>query len=143
MNRVSSLIQFLIVVLLLTLESSGGKKRSLFGHRNAPRIKTISLFPNARAWCKGQDIDQVIEEEGCTAKKIKNKFCFGQCFSYIAPDVMPSKPESRLAYCDSCQPSKTDWMKVQLNCSKTGKGVVEKLVQMVLECKCKDCRKNI
>ena len=103
-------------------------------------LKSIILFPKARSWCRAQDISHMIDHEGCTSLKIQNKFCIGQCFSYTSPDIMPRESDLRLRYCDSCQPTKKTWQKVQLKCE--GDKIVEKLVEIILECKCKDCRRN-
>ena len=142
MVKLSLLVQLLLLHLALTTDARPGKKKSeLTKGSPLPRMKSIQLFPKARSWCRAQDITQIVDHEGCTEKKIRNKFCIGQCFSYASPDVLPSGSGIRLNYCDSCQPTKTNWIKVNLDCPNHAKGV-DKLVEIILECKCKDCRRN-
>lgn len=141
MVKLSLLVQLFLLHLVLTTDARPGKKKSEPAKDSLPRMKSILLFPKARSWCRAQDITQIVEHVGCKQKKIRNKFCIGQCFSYTSPDVLPGESELRLNYCDSCQPTKTNWIKVNLDCSNEAKGV-DKLVEMILECKCKDCRRN-
>ena len=131
----------LSVILVLSVATMEARPRKEATETDkSPSLKSIILFPKARSWCRAQEISHMIEHPGCESTTIQNKFCIGQCFSYTSPDIMPRKSELRLSYCDSCQPTKTNWQKVQLNCD--GGKTVEKLVELVLECKCKDCRRN-
>lgn len=140
-NQVILLVSSLWLLLVLMTDARPNKAISQRPKGKNSRMKTIALFPKARSWCRAQEIGQIIEHEGCTPKKITNNFCIGQCFSYASPDILPSETELRLKYCDSCQPTKRNWVKVNLECPGQPNGV-DKLVEMVLECKCKDCRRN-
>ena len=140
MKTTDSMQVFSIILMLFVTTMDARPKKETRDTEKTPSLKSIILFPKARSWCRAQDIGHMIDHEGCESTKIQNKFCIGQCFSYVSPDIMPRKSELRLSYCDSCQPTKTTWQKVQLKCGE-GK-TVEKLVELVLECKCKDCRRN-
>ena len=139
--KTSEFAQVLSMILMFsvtTMDARPKKQLPLAG--KTPSLKSIILFPKARSWCRAQDITHMIDHEGCQSTKVENKFCIGQCFSYTSPDIMPKSSDLRLRYCDSCQPTKTTWQKVQLNCD--GNKTVEKIVEIILECKCKDCRRS-
>ena len=138
--RTSKFVQVLSMILMFYITTMEARPKELKLAGKSPSLKSIILFPKARSWCRAQDITHMIDHEGCESTKVQNKFCIGQCFSYTSPDIMPKSSDLRLNYCDSCQPTKTTWQKVQLKCD--GDKTVEKLVEIILECKCKDCRKS-
>lgn len=135
----TQVVSILLMLFIITMEARPSPEETKPVDKS-PSLKSIILFPKARSWCRAQEISHIIDHAGCESANIQNKFCIGQCFSYTSPDIMPRSSELRLSYCDSCQPTKTTWQKVKLTCD--GGKTVEKLVELVLDCKCKDCRRK-
>ncbi|XP_070561384.1 neuroblastoma suppressor of tumorigenicity 1-like [Ptychodera flava] len=103
-------------------------------------VDTLALFPEKAAWCEAQDIRQIVGHEGCNPKTIDNKVCVGQCFSYRIPRTVPPTPNKEdLHYCDCCKPSVVTWQKITLDCYLEDMEMVDKMVEMVQECGCKNC----
>ena len=110
------------------------------------RKKPFLLLPETKtSWCSATDIEQSIEEPGCETKVIQNKACVGQCFSYYSPGTFPMRYASRkrTKYCDVCKPSLKSWIKVSLNCPGKKNSQVDKLVEMIYECSCKKCGRDL
>lgn len=139
MNASGSLFIFSLAMLFLLVQNAESRPNNV--NKKKKSLKSILLFPNRTSWCRAQDINHVIDHEGCESVSVRNKFCIGQCYSYMSPDVMPRNSVLRLSHCERCVASKTTWQKVQLNCKDGTK--VDKIVQFILECKCKKCRNNM
>ena len=111
----------------------------------SPRHSSLPLYPGVKSWCKTVTIQQSLQEEGCEAKVIQNKACVGQCFSYYAPGTHPRKDlsDKRMKYCDMCKPSVKSWEKFSLNCPGAKHSQVDKLVEMIYDCTCQKCIKDV
>ena len=110
------------------------------------RKRSFLLLPETKtSWCKATDIEQSIEETGCETIVIQNKACVGQCFSYYSPGTFPVRYASRkrTKYCDVCKPSLKSWTKVSLNCPGRKNSQVDKLVEMIYDCACKKCGRDL
>ncbi|XP_022090104.1 neuroblastoma suppressor of tumorigenicity 1-like [Acanthaster planci] len=114
------------------------------GHNSGHAVDRLPLFPDKSAWCEAQGIQQVISHDGCTSKKIANKVCLGQCYSYSVPRTMPTETNSQLQYCSCCKPSRATWQKIPLDCVMDGiSQKVDKLVELVQECECQSCTGSV
>lgn len=133
-NRVGTLLMLLFILLNIN-----NARTKLARHSSLP------IFPGVKSWCNPVEIEQSIQAEGCEAKVIKNKACVGQCFSYYAPGTHPRKDlsDKRMKYCDMCKPSLKSWTKVSLKCPGAEHPQVDKLVEMIYDCTCQKCIKDI
>lgn len=129
---------YVVIFLFATVKIANAREKS-------PRHSTLPLNSGVKSWCRALDIQQSLQETGCEDKVIANKACVGQCFSYYSPGTYPRKDlsDKRMKYCDMCKPSLKSWTKVSLNCPGTKHTQVDKLVEMIYDCTCQKCIKDV
>ena len=127
-----------LMFLFVSLKTSNARAKS-------PRHSSLPIYSGVKSWCKPIVIQQSIQETGCEAKVIQNKACIGQCFSYYAPGTHPRKDlsDKRMKYCDMCKPSLKSWTKVSLKCPGSKHSQVDKLVEIIYDCTCQKCIKDL
>ncbi|KAM5238032.1 DAN domain family member 5 [Ctenodactylus gundi] len=62
--------------------------------------------------CKAVPFIQVLSRPGCTATRIHNHLCFGQCSSLY----VPGPARAPLVLCNSCVPTQKRWARLALWC---------------------------
>uniref|UniRef100_A0A8C6TEX3 DAN domain family, member 5 n=1 Tax=Neogobius melanostomus TaxID=47308 RepID=A0A8C6TEX3_9GOBI len=104
------------------------------------------MLPNAlkdtKQTCTAVPFTQKVTSEGCETLTVYNKLCFGQCNSLFVPELEFSGGTShhRRTPCSRCAPSKARTVSVPLRCG--ARGVREKRVMVVEECKCETGREE-
>ncbi|XP_050437487.1 uncharacterized protein LOC126843776 [Adelges cooleyi] len=105
------------------------------------KVHNIVLYPDKHSWCTSTPIKQVVTFDNCEPAQVENRVCLGTCFSYSIPRTYPAGGGDEVSpYCDSCQPSNTSWVPIELVCND-GKNAT-KYVQKIDDCKCASCSKH-
>ena len=86
-------------------------------------------------WCKGELLEQTINEKGCKSRVIRNKFCYGQCNSFYIPGYT-RKGESFFKSCSFCKPDKYRTKLIVLSCPDLQPPWKEMRITRVKGCRC-------
>ena len=138
-------LTFMLVLFCSKTNHAGAKSdRKLMKDARKKSLETLQHASNLKtSWCMATDIEQSIQEEGCETKVIQNKACVGQCFSYYSPGTFPMRSaRRRTKYCYFCKPSLKSWTKVSLECPGKEHNQVDKLVEVIYACSCRNCSKG-
>ena len=88
-----------------------------------------------KSTCKMKEFNMKIEDEHCTTRFIKNKFCYGYCNSLFIPQYA----QQSIKLCKACLPGKNFVRTLILNCMRDGKQFVrDRKVRVIKSCKCKN-----
>ncbi|XP_020794140.2 DAN domain family member 5 [Boleophthalmus pectinirostris] len=106
------------------------------------KVVLPSALKDSKQTCTAVPFNQKVTEEGCEPVTVYNKLCFGQCNSMFIPEVELSSgaPHHQRTPCSRCAPSKARTRTVPLHCG--ARGVREKTVMVVEECKCETGREE-
>lgn len=105
-------------------------------------------------WCKTEPLLQKIKEEGCLARTIINRFCYGQCNSFYIPKGLRRRKNGHSKFktngdfededltrdmfksCAFCKPKSYTWITITLRCPSMVPQIRKKRVQRIKQCKC-------
>lgn len=105
-------------------------------------------------WCKTEPLLQKIKEEGCLARTIINRFCYGQCNSFYIPKIFrrwkndenrfktngdfedDDMTKAMFKSCAFCKPKSYTWITITLRCPSMVPQIRRKRVQRIKQCKC-------
>ena len=83
-------------------------------------------------WCKGIAFNQTVSRKNCKDRHIKNKMCYGECFSYY----FPGGGEGNVA-CFTCRPSHQEKKAVLLDCFESDRQNIQVVfIYIIKECSC-------
>ena len=113
------------------------KRRRAFSERVGPRtLWEISLWANIYEW-------SVHSRGGLRNLVIQIKACVGQRFSYYSTRTFPMRfARKRTKYFYFCKPSVKSWIRVSLKCPGKKHNQVDKLVEVIYACSCRNCSKG-
>ena len=113
--------------------------------KNVERSQNGSVHePYERSLCEPTFMsDQSIREEGCEIIVVQIKACVGQRFSYYSTRTFPMRfARKRTKYYYFCKPSVKSWTRVSLKCPGKKHNQVDKLVEVIYACSCRNCSKG-
>ena len=97
-----------------------------------------TLIMRAEDWkpesCNAKEFNQTVHHFGCLERKVKNRYCYGQCNSIYIPDQrMP------MDGCVACKPTNSKTIIVALYCPFLKKRRKHRKIQIVNYCQCDTC----
>ncbi|XP_033831914.1 DAN domain family member 5 [Periophthalmus magnuspinnatus] len=106
------------------------------------RVTLPAALKDSKQTCTAVPFTQSVTSDGCDAATLHNKLCFGQCSSMFIPEDELSGGTShhQRTSCSRCAPSRVHTVAVPLRCG--ARGVREKRVMVVEECKCETGREE-
>ena len=87
-------------------------------------------------WCNAENLKQIVRERGCLKRKIRNKFCYGQCNSFVFPKSDSEESSPPFISCAYCKPKKFKWTTIRLRCPRKRPYIRKKRIQLIERCKC-------
>ncbi|KAG7252173.1 hypothetical protein CRUP_003334 [Coryphaenoides rupestris] len=114
-------------------------------HRGKVSLVALSLKDARLQSCSAVPFTQRVRAEGCEEVTLRNKLCFGQCNSLFVPSGEEEEEEegagrARRGACSRCSPSRSHEVRVPLRCGS--KGLLERRVMVVEECRCESGREE-
>jgi len=85
-------------------------------------------------WCEAKKLKMSIKHQGCRPRTIRNKYCVGQCNSFVIPNE--ESENSVFVSCSACKPHKTYYKHVTLTCPGQTPRKQRKRVTVIKECRC-------
>ena len=124
----------LIVIGSMTLIMSA--KNNIGSSKGAEMTYVVPSSTYFKPICKTMHFNQTIKKKGCGSIVMQNHYCIGQCNSLY----VPTNGEMPLRVCSNCIPHDYKWIRVVLSCPDRKRKFREKLIFLILSCKCQSGR---